>query len=124
MGRLFLTTVGPVINVRANTISFQLYGEKVDFCFPPPTLSSMFAILPSTAITVHTLSLVVIYEIDIFDENKEPHTRSKAFSDPFPPVLAHFGDTSAHAREVVDMTVTPHGSFSLPPPSLLSTNLR
>ena len=46
LGRLFLATVGAVIDVQADTISFQFCGEMVDFHFPPPTPSSAPANLP------------------------------------------------------------------------------
>ena len=37
LGRPFLATTGALIAVQAGTLSFELCGEMVDFCFPSPT---------------------------------------------------------------------------------------
>jgi len=53
LGRPFLATVGAVIDVQANTMSFQLCGERVDFCFPQPTPSSLPTTLSPPTAHVH-----------------------------------------------------------------------
>ena len=37
LGRPFLATAGAGINVQASTLCFCICGERVDFCFSPPT---------------------------------------------------------------------------------------
>jgi len=53
LGRPFLATARVVIDVQADTLSFQLCGEKVDFCFPPHTPSSVPVNPQSPAAPVH-----------------------------------------------------------------------
>ena len=50
LGRPFLATAGVVIDVQAGTISFQMYGERVDFYFRPPTPSFVLVIPPPSVV--------------------------------------------------------------------------
>jgi len=105
-----------MIDVQAGTLSFQLYGERVDFCFLPPIPPLKPTILPHPAVPGHTVSPVAVSKIEIFDGDSS--------SDLTTPCLASLGSVSAHAREVVDTTVAFHDSLSLPSPSLLPIHMR
>ena len=52
LGRPFLATAGAMIDVKVGTISFQMCGETVDFCFPPPLPSVVPA--PPEGLAYHT----------------------------------------------------------------------
>ena len=72
LGRSFLATAGAVIDVQAGTLSFQLCGERVDFCFPPTTLTlepialSHLAIPSIPSLTPLRLRLRYLMEMDDF----------------------------------------------------------
>ena len=57
LGRLFLVIAGAVIDVQADTMAFQLYEERVDFYFPPPTQPSVLIVHP-VPITLYFPSLL------------------------------------------------------------------
>jgi len=67
LGRLFVATAGAVIDVQAGIISFQLCGERIDFCFPPPTPSILLVIPPKAH--VHTVPPYATLGITIFDRD-------------------------------------------------------
>ena len=94
------------------------------FCFPLLAPSSVPAILPPPMVPVHTVPPTAVSEIEIFDGDGGPHMRFTGFFDFSAPIPPSIGGTSARAREVVDTTIALHGSFGLPPPPLLSNDLR
>ena len=67
LGRPFLATAGAVIDVRAGIISFQLCGERVDFCSPPPTPSLLPVIPSSPKAHVFTVPLDATLGTTVFD---------------------------------------------------------
>ena len=80
LGRPFFATAGAVIDVQVGTMSFHLCGEKVDFCFPSPTLS----LIPSghldpAALILSTLP-TVISGVEVTDGDRGPHMRSLLFT--------------------------------------------
>jgi len=81
IGSSILAIAGAVIHVQADTISFQLCGEMVDFYFPPPTPSLELAILPPPVAPMFTVPPATIYEITIFDGDEGSHMQSLAPSD-------------------------------------------
>ena len=86
LGIQFLTSVGAVIDVQAGTLSFQLDGERVDLCFPPPTPSLVPAIFVPPDVPVNIVPLDVISQINVFVCNGEPHIRFISSSDFYAPI--------------------------------------
>jgi len=106
LGRLFLATIGAVIDVQASTMSFQLCKDRVDFYLPPPTPSSMPVISPSPAATEPIAPLVASPETMAFDADGGPHIHHPAPSDPPQPIPTSLGMAFAYTREI--MATTPH----------------
>ena len=105
-------------------LCFQLCGERVDFCFLPPTPSSLIAIFPPPAIFMHNVPPANFLEIEVFSDEGGPHMRFIGPSYLSPATSAYFRDAFSCAKEVVNTTITLHCSFSLPPPPLSPTDLR
>ena len=84
----------------------------------------MQAIFPPAAIPVHTIPPGASSDFEVFDSDGAPHIRFIAPFDPSPPTSAHFRDTSARTKEVVDTTELLYGLFNLSPQLLLPTDLR
>jgi len=120
--RPFLATAGAVIDVQAGTLSFQLCGERVNFCFPPPTPPSMLANPQSAAAPMYHVPPVAISKPKVFDGDRGDCMRPIVLSDPFPPFPSDFGINFACTGEVVDFTPYFHNSPS-PPPVLLSSTI-
>jgi len=119
LGRPFLATAGVVIDKQASILSFQSCGERVDFCFPPPTPFLVPANPPSLAAPAHHVPPVAISKPKVFDEDGGHCTRLAFLSDPPSPIPINLGITSACTGEVVDSTPYFHTSPS-PPPMPLS----
>ena len=69
--RLFQVTAGAVINVPVGKISFQLYGERVDFYFPLATT----ILVPSPPVSIVLMIFVVstvIFRIEVFKRDERP----------------------------------------------------
>lgn len=79
LGMPFLATVEAVIDVQAGTMSFQLCGERVDFCFPLHTTS--LAAHPSSTVTVCFAPSATVSRIVMSDGGGGPRMRFIAFSD-------------------------------------------
>ena len=58
---MFLAIKGIVIDIPTRKISFQLYGEKVDFCFP---LSATIMLTTPLVFVVPVIPVVVFGKID------------------------------------------------------------
>ena len=115
---------GVMIGVQTGTLSFQLYGERVYFCFPPTTLTPEPAVLSHPAIPEHTMSHTAASEIEVLDRDGRPHMRLISSFDLATHCSASLGGISAHAREVVDTKAAFHDSPSLSPLSLLLIHMR
>jgi len=115
--RLFLATAGPVIDMQAGTISFRIWGEMVDFCFPPPTASSVPANLLPSAAPMPTITPSTVSKIKIFDGNGGPYMMSIGFSDFSVVVPASLGSAPTRSWEVV--TASPFTTVATPPPPIL-----
>ena len=81
LGRPFLAIARVVIDVQADTLSFQLCGEREDFYFPPPTPSSVHANLPSPTAAMHHVPLVAISKTKVFDGDEGSCIRPVILSD-------------------------------------------
>ena len=105
-------------------MSFQLCGERVDFCFTPPIPSSVFA--PSSLPKAPTYSIlhVAICSVTVFDGDGGPHMRSIVLFDLPLCIPITQGGTIFHPGEVLE--ATPLITTPSPPPSILpsSANLR
>jgi len=67
LGRPSLATVGAEIDVQADTLSFQICGERVDFCFPPPIPSPAPTTSPPPLADVLVAPPDVFTSIEVFD---------------------------------------------------------
>jgi len=72
-----------MIDVPAGKLSFQLCGERVEFCFPPPIAPPTPTVPP-----IHATSMVPIAPaLEVFGWDGMPQRRfSKAFESPPPNV--------------------------------------
>ena len=107
-----------MIDVLAGTMSFQLCGERVDFCFPQSTPSSLLATLLPPAAHVHTVPIDGAPGTAIFYGDGGPHMWPTVLQDIPPQILTSFRITSACTEDVVDPTPQFHTSTSTPPMSL------
>jgi len=73
MRRPFLATIEPKIDIQAGTISFQIYGERVDLCFRPPTPSRVPVTSPPPVAPMPTIRPDAISRIEVFNGDGEPY---------------------------------------------------
>ena len=117
LGRPFLATAGTVIDVRAGTISFPLCGERVDFCFPPPTPFPLPTTPPSPEAPVHSVPPDGTLGIMVFDGDGGSSMWPTNSHNAPPPIPTDFGITSACTMEVVDLILPSYNSATTPPES-------
>ena len=121
LGRPFLATTRAVIDVRDGIISFQLGGERVDFCFPPPTPSLLPITSSSPEAHVHTMPPNATLGTTVFDGNSGTSMLPTTAHDAHPPIPTDLGISSIYTGEVVNFTSQFYNSSSRPPePSLFS----
>jgi len=72
LGRPFLATAGVVIDVQAGAMSFQLCGERVDFCFPQPASSPLTATPSPPKAPVHIVLPNAAPGIAVVDAMEDP----------------------------------------------------
>jgi len=69
----FLATAGAVIDVQTGTIWFTIYGERVDFSFPPPALPSTPVLHSPCEEPIPLSPFVAISGVKISDGNWGSH---------------------------------------------------
>ena len=117
-----LATAGIVIVVQADTLSFQLCEERVDFSFPPLALP-LAPVLPSPS--EEPISISPFDDapgVDIFDGNGGPHMLVEGSSAVSAAVLFHFVTGSAYSGEVED-PISHFYNHPRPPPVSLSSTI-
>ena len=90
LGRIFLATAGVVIDVPTGTMSFTMYGERVNFCFPSPapllTSGTQFApVVPPLSSPPLTMS-----RVESTDCSGRPRMRTTVLPSPSPLTTPHF----------------------------------
>jgi len=120
LGRPFLAIAGAVIDVQAGTISFQFYGERVDFCFPPPIPSSVTTLSSPSEGLAYPTPHAANSGVTVFDGDRGPNMRFVALPDLHPPIPAALrGATFCHG-EVLEATLSITSPSS--PPSFWSSS--
>ena len=99
LGRPFLSTTGAIIDVAIGKISFHLYREKIDFCFPSPMVSPMLTVPPIRS--VHRDSVASIVATRIEEIGGDPMPQGRLFTIFESPLLISysFGGTFTHPEE-------------------------
>jgi len=105
-------------------MSFQLCGERVDFCFPPPIPSSVYAHPSLPKAPTYSVLHIAVCSVTVFDGDGGPHIRSIVLSNLPLSIPITQGGTIFHPGELLE--ATPHITTPSPPPSILpsSANLR
>ena len=104
LGRPFLATAGALIDVQANTLSFQLCGERVDLCFSPSTQPPVPVLSSPSEAPLHIAPFDAVFGAGVLEQNGQPHTFLGSSSTFSGSISTHFGPTSAYTGKVRDPT--------------------
>ena len=115
LGRSFLVTTAAVIDVQGGTLSFYLCGERVDFCFPPPTPSPLPAIHAPPETPVHTIPPNNVPGTTVFDGDGGSSMWPTVLHNVPPPIPTSFGITYVCTAKVGYPTPSFYTSTGTPP---------
>jgi len=107
--------------VRAGIISFQLCGERVDFCFPPPTASLLPIVPSSPEAHVHTVPPDATLGTTVFDGDGGSSMRPTNAHNSRLSISIDLGITPVCTAEAVNFISPFYNSSSAPPESSPST---